>query len=134
MKLLLLISVMGITSLSCDLFENEQVFDPNPKCGLDFFTVVEEPPVLIGGTVAFWESVRYPDEAKSSGVRGRVTIQFLITETGNVTCVSVIRGLGRIFDQTAVNAVKKVRFEPGRQNGIPVVVQYSLPVVFRLPD
>ncbi|GAB5410702.1 MAG: hypothetical protein BalsKO_30670 [Balneolaceae bacterium] len=119
--------------LSCGVFENEQVFDPNPECELDFFTVTEEPPSLIGGTVNFWESVKYPDEAIGSGKEGRVTVQFLITETGEVTCVSVIRGLGRIFDQTAVNGVKKIRFEPGRNNGVPVVVQYSLPVVFRSP-
>lgn len=134
MKQILIILFFTILVSSCEFFDNEQEYDPNPKCELDYYSVVEEPPVLIGGTVAFWESVKYPDEAKGSGVEGRVTVQFLITETGEVTRATVIRGLGRIFDQTAVNAVNKVRFEPGRQNNVPVVVQYSLPVGFRLGD
>ena len=98
---------------SCNTFENEQIFDPNPVCELDFLRVAEVTPKLIGGLVNFLQTVKYPDEAKGSGVEGRVTVQFLILETGEVTCVTVIRGIGRIFDQTAVNAVKKVRFEPG---------------------
>lgn len=126
------IAVCILLVSSCDLFDNEQAFDPNPKCELEFFTVVEDPPILIGGTVEFWQSIKYPDEARGSGVEGRVTVQFLITETGEVTCATVIRGLGRVFDQAALNAVKKIKFEPGRHNGIPVVVQYSLPIFFRL--
>ena len=61
-------------------------------------------------------------------------VQFLVLENGTTTCIRVVQGIGRIFDQTSVNATKKVQFEPDRYNASPVVVQYAVPSYFKDPS
>ncbi|MEQ9265522.1 MAG: energy transducer TonB [Balneolaceae bacterium] len=132
---LILLSIFLIQS--CDVFENEQEQEleiPDPRCEESFFVVVEQMPQLIGGLADLQKSVIYPEEAVRRGIEGRVTVQFLVTETGNVICPNVIRGIGGGCDEAALNAVSNAKFEPGMQRGEPVRVQYSLPIVFRLQN
>lgn len=112
------------------MFENEQDYG---DC-TDYFRVVDNMPTLDGGLAALQKTVHYPAAAKKAGVEGRVTVQFIVNEEGRVVCPSVIRGIGSGCDQAAVDAVLKAKFTPGTQNGTPVRVQYSLPIVFRLQN
>ena len=98
----------------------------------DFFVVVEEMPELIGGLASIQRQVEYPEMARRAGIEGRVYIQFIVNENGDVEDPRVIRGIGGGADEAALEAVKQARFKPGVQRGRPVRVQYSLPVVFRL--
>ncbi|CAN5233799.1 hypothetical protein BH23BAC3_BH23BAC3_06970 [soil metagenome] len=98
----------------------------------DFYVVVEEMPELIGGLASIQQHIRYPETARSAGVEGRVYIQFVVNEQGEVENPRVIRGIGSGADEAALEAVKKAQFKPGYQRGQPVRVQYSLPIVFRL--
>ena len=98
----------------------------------DFFLAVEQMPELIGGLAGLQRSIRYPEMARRAGIEGKVTVQFIVTEDGTVESPRVIRGIGGGCDEEALRAVKQAKFEPGRQRGKPVRVQYSLPVVFRL--
>ena len=66
------------------------------------------------------------------GIEGRVTVQFIVNEKGEPTNPRVIRGIGGGCDEEALRLVKQARFKPGMQRGVPVRVQYSLPIVFRL--
>ena len=100
----------------------------------EFFVVVEQMPVLIGGLGNLQKQVKYPEMARRAGIEGRVTVQFIVSETGSVICPRVIRGIGGGCDESALEVVKKARFIPGSQFGVPVPVQYSLPIVFRLQD
>jgi len=47
---------------------------------------------------------------------------------------TVTRSGHETLDDAALNAVQQLECEPGMQDGTPVKVQMSLPVVFRLPD
>jgi len=98
----------------------------------DFFVVVEQMPQLIGGLKDIQEKVRYPQEARRMGIEGRVTVQFIVNEKGEPTNPRVIRGIGGGCDEEALRLIKLARFKPGLQRGVPVRVQYSLPIVFRL--
>jgi protein TonB len=98
----------------------------------EFFVVVEQMPVLIGGMGNLQKQVKYPETARQAGIEGRVIVQFIVSETGSVINPKVIRGIGGGCDEAAIEAVKKVTFEPGSQRGVPVPVQFSLPIVFRL--
>ena len=98
----------------------------------DFFVVVENMPQLVGGLAALQRKVSYPEIARRAGIEGRVTIQFIVNEKGQVENPRVIRGIGGGCDEEALKAVKTARFTPGMQRGRPVKVQYSLPIVFRL--
>lgn len=99
-----------------------------------YFVVVEEMPELIGGLASLTQHIQYPEEARRAGIEGRVYVQFIVNEEGNVETPKVIRGIGFGADEAALEAVKKAKFTPGLQRGQPVRVQYSLPIVFRQQD
>lgn len=98
----------------------------------EVFIVVEEVPELIGGLESVQRMIVYPEIAKKAGIEGRVFVQFIIDEKGNVTNPVVLKGIGGGCDEAALEAVKKAKFKPGKQRGRPVRVQYSIPIVFRL--
>lgn len=98
----------------------------------EVFTIVEDMPELKGGMQAIYDNLEYPEIARQAGIEGRVVVQFIIDEEGQVVDPQVVRGIGGGCDEAAVEAVKQVEFTPGRQRGRPVRVRYSLPITFRL--
>lgn len=100
----------------------------------DFFVVVEEMPELIGGLGELQKKIKYPEMARRAGIEGRVYVQFIVNEQGNVENAQVIRGIGGGADEEALRVVKDAKFKPGMQRGRPVRVQYSLPIFFRLQN
>lgn len=100
----------------------------------DFFVVVEEMPELIGGLESIASQVQYPEMAQRAGIEGRVFIQFIVNEVGEVENPRVIRGIGGGADEEALRVVRNAKFQPGMQRGMPVKVAYSLPIMFRLPE
>ena len=100
----------------------------------DFFVVVEDMPELIGGLQGLQQKIRYPEMARRAGIEGRVTVQFIVNEQGQVEDPQVIRGIGGGADEEALRVVREAEFRPGMQRGRPVRVQYSLPIFFRLQN
>ncbi|HMB98496.1 MAG TPA: energy transducer TonB [Balneolaceae bacterium] len=100
----------------------------------DFFVVVEEMPELIGGLGELQKNIKYPEMARRAGIEGRVYVQFIVNERGEVEDPRVIRGIGGGADEEALRAVRQAKFKPGMQRGRPVRVQYSLPIVFQLQN
>jgi protein TonB len=98
----------------------------------EIFVVVEQMPELIGGLASIQQNITYPEMARKAGVEGRVIVQFVVDEQGDVQDAQVVRGLGAGLDEVALNAVRQAKFEPGMQRGQPVMVKMSLPVTFRL--
>ena len=104
--------------------------EPEPEP--EIFVVVEDPPELIGGIQALHKKISYPPIAKKAGVEGRVTVQFVVDENGDVRDAVVLRGIGAGCDEEALRAVMASKFKPGRQRGKAVKVKMSLPVTFKL--
>ncbi|MFB6273274.1 MAG: energy transducer TonB [Salinibacter sp.] len=100
----------------------------------EIFIAVEESPKLIGGMAALQKAVEYPKMAKKAGLEGRVIVQFVVDENGNVQTPKVIRGVHRLLNNAAIKAVRKQKFKPGKQRGRPVKVQMALPVSFTLRE
>jgi TonB family protein len=100
----------------------------------DYFVVVEKMPKLIGGMAAIQSKVEYPELARRAGIEGRVTVQFIVNENGDVENAKVVRGIGGGADEEALRVVKDAKFEPGMQRGQAVRVQYALSINFRLED
>ena len=98
------------------------------------FIVVEQMPEPIGGMKAIYDKVVYPDIARKAGIEGRVVVQFVVDETGKVVDPQILRGIGGGCDEAALAALKDVEFTPGYQRGVPVRVQFQLPIVFRLQN
>ncbi|MDI6400783.1 energy transducer TonB [Balneolaceae bacterium ANBcel3] len=98
----------------------------------EIFTIVEQMPEIIGGEAAIYENLEYPRLARNAGIQGQVVVTFVINEEGRVLDPQVVRGIGGGCDEAAIEAVKQLRFEPGRQRGRPVKVRFTLPIRFRL--
>ena len=122
--------------LSLDLDEVIDLPPPPPEVEEEeepeIFVIVEQSPELIGGLEGLQKKIRYPEIAKKAGVEGRVFLQFVVDEQGNVHDPVVTRGIGAGCDEEAIRAIQGAKFKPGKQRGKAVKVKMSLPVTFRL--
>lgn len=98
----------------------------------EVFFVVEEMPEPVGGMKAIYENLIYPEEARRAGIEGRVIVQFVVDEEGNILDPVVVQGIGGGCDEAVVDAITSVEWKPGTQRGRNVKVQYMLPITFRL--
>lgn len=98
----------------------------------EVFVAVEQMPEMIGGIEAMMKDVVYPKMAQQAGMEGTVVVTVIIDQDGNPTNPTVLKSVGSILDEAAVEAVMKQKFEPGRQRNRPVRVTMSFPVTFRL--
>lgn len=89
-------------------------------------------PEIIGGRGSFYLSIEYPEEARRQGIQGRVVLDFLVDTEGRTQNVRVLKSLHPLCDSSAVAALRRTRFVPGRHNGQPVPVRMRLPVRFQL--
>ena len=98
----------------------------------EIFVVVEQMPELIGGIASIQKEIRYPEIARQARVSGRVIIQFIVDQEGNVVDPVVLRGIGGGCNEEALRVLKLAKFIPGKQRGKPVRVRYALPITFKL--
>lgn len=96
--------------------------------------VVEEMPQFPGGTEelrAFLDrNIRHPEG--SGHAEGRVIVKFIVMEDGRVAHPQVIRGLLPEYDKEALRVVSSMpRWIPGKQNGQPVKVWFTVAIAFR---
>jgi TonB family protein len=75
----------------------------------------------------------YPYELRRQKISGSVEVEFIIGVEGRIVAAQVIRSTHAGFNQNALNAVKKWRFEPGEKNGVKVNVRASQRIDFNLP-
>lgn len=83
------------------------------------------------------QNLRYPELAVETRIEGRVTIRFVVSETGNIENAEVLRDIGAGCGAEAVRTVLTMnnmdaKWTPGRQSGRKRKVYYILPVVFKL--
>ena len=101
------------------------------------FKSVEQMPQFPGGDEALLKylssHINYPPMAAENNIQGRVVVQFVVDKTGKVGEVKIARSVDKELDNEAVRVCKSLpKFTPGRQNGQPVAVWYTLPVTFKL--
>lgn len=100
------------------------------------FTIVEQMPEFPGGMEALYQflaaNIKYPG-GPDDCVNGKVIVSFVIEKDGTVSDAKVVRKLHPAFDEEALRVVKLMpKWEPGRQDGKPVRVQFNLPINFSL--
>lgn len=114
-----------------------EILEKNPDAVIPF-AAVENKPGFNGGDAndfSKWvsENIQYPQAAIDSQIEGRVILQFTVSKEGDVKDVEVLRGVNELLDAEAVRVVSaSPKWEAGSQNGVPVAVNYTFPVVFRL--
>jgi TonB family protein len=95
-----------------------------------------EGPVKIGGNVKEPKLINslapiYPASARSSGVQGDVIIDTTIDKSGNVVRMHVVSG-PLMLRSSALDSLKRWKYEPSRLDGEPVEVQMQVTIKFRL--
>lgn len=105
----------------------------------EVLTHVEQMPKFPGGDAELYKfinnNLNYPAMAIENNVQGRVVVQFVVTKDGSIGNVKVVRSVDRDLDNEAIRVCKKLpKFIPGKQNGQPVNVWYTLPVTFKLQN
>ena len=103
----------------------------------EIHTLVEQMPQFPGGDAALMKylssHINYPPMAAENNVQGKVILQFVVEKDGRVGEVKIARSVDKDLDKEAIRVVKSLpKFTPGRQNGYPVRVWYTLPVNFKL--
>lgn len=101
------------------------------------FQIVELMPGYAGGEEAMYkylsENIKYPQVAKETGIQGNVIVTFVVEKDGSITGVQVLKDIGGGCGEEAVRVVRAMpKWNVGKQNGVPVRVQFNLPIKFTL--
>lgn len=105
--------------------------------GDEIFVVVDKMPQFPGGMDAYmkWLSrhLRYPLAAVRTKKQGEVLVRFVVNANGTISDIAVVQGVSPALDQETLRVMRLMpRWEPGEQQGKPVRVLFTLPVIFRL--
>ena len=104
------------------------------------YEIVKEMPSYPGGTNALVQylvtNIKYPQEARTKGIQGKVFVQYIVEKDGSVKQVKVLEGFDSECDAEAVRVVKAMpKWIPGKNDaGEPVRVQFVLPIKFSLDE
>ncbi|MFZ6009789.1 MAG: energy transducer TonB [Bacteroidota bacterium] len=101
------------------------------------FAMVEVNPEFPGGYDSLMANIRrkmtYPVQARRDGVQGTVYVSFVVTKSGDVTDVKVIRGISPECDEVARQVVAGLpRWKPGQTRNRLVHTRFVLPLKFSL--
>lgn len=97
----------------------------------------DEMPTFPGGEMKMYEylqhSIHYPSTAIERGIEGRVYMTFIVRPDGKLEDIKVLRSLDPNCDLESLRVIKKMpNWVPGKNAGVPVSVQYNLPINFTL--
>lgn len=101
------------------------------------FGPVEVPPNFPGGMDKFnafvKKTLKYPRDARENNIQGRVTLTFVVESDGSMSGLTIVKGVSTSIDKEAIRIMMaSPAWEPGKQYGKPVRIQYSLPIDFTL--
>ena len=124
-----------------------QLYKDNQDCAVHLkhtsttkvYDVVEEMPQFPGGVGKMMDylavNLHYPKEAEAKGLQGRVIANFVIEPDGSITNAKVVKPLDPALDAEALRLVNGMpKWTPGKQDGVPMRVKYTIPITFTLGD
>lgn len=123
------------------LFRNSQVSAKEERtAGVYAFSDVDTKPMFLNSPDprTFLERwvypyLKYPSYAVENGIQGRVLVDFIIDEKGEVQDVKVSRGVHQALDDEALRVVSaSPKWRPGRHRGKKVKVAMTVAVEFKL--
>ncbi|MCB2378670.1 M56 family metallopeptidase [Hymenobacter sp. BT635] len=117
---------------------------PPPPAEETVYDNVDQLPEYPGGqqglTQAIMATLKYPAAAKAARLGGIVFVQFVVSSQGRTTSVALKKGIvapgheagAQAMNEAAVEAVKQLtaNWRPGRLQGKPVAVSFTLPITF----
>lgn len=114
---------------------NEESAEKGPKKSpKNVYDHIEDMPTF-NGNLNQWllQNMKYPVEAINKKEQGKVIVQFIVSENGEVSEPKIIRSVSPALDKEACRIVLAMpKWNPGKLKGKPVAVRYMLPISFRL--
>ena len=103
----------------------------------EIFKAVEKMPQFPGGTAELIKflkrNLNYPELARDNNISGKVYAQFVVDKTGEIKNLQIVRGLDASCNKETIRVINLMpRWTPGMQNGFPVSVYFTLPLMFSL--
>lgn len=83
-------------------------------------------------TILYKERAKYTEEARTNKVQGTVTLNVEYLADGRIGQIRVVRGLPDGLSESAIEAAKRIRFNPAVKNGVPVGVRGNIEFNFTL--
>ncbi|MCX6230618.1 MAG: TonB family protein [Bacteroidetes bacterium] len=117
-----------------ELNKNQQVVDESKEQPLTF---VEQNPDFPGGEAEMQKflhnNIKYPAIAREAGIEGTVYVTFVVSRSGKISNIKILRGIGGGCDDEAIRVIRLMpEWKPGKQNGQAVPVQFNMPIKFVL--
>ena len=76
-------------------------------------------------------NIKFPKDTLNNNISGKVFVWFVVDKKGSVKDITVLKGLGKAFDEEAVRVFRIMPlWTPGYQNGKPVNVEFTIPLNF----
>ena len=122
------------------LFRQDGSKTPAPESGVISWNDCDVKPVFLTSSEPsyflekwVYQYLKYPRYAIDNGIQGRVFVDLVIDESGNVRDVQVSRSVHTSLDEEAVRVISaSPKWRPGRHRGQKVSVALTIPVDFRL--
>ncbi len=107
------------------------------KDSVEIFTPIDQNPEFPGGMAELFKflgkNIKYPADAVSEGITGRVHVKMIVNEDGSLSDFQVIESLHPSLDKEAIRVLKEMPlWQPAYQKGVAVKCNYTLPVKFSL--
>jgi protein TonB len=104
----------------------------------EIMTFAEQMPEFPGGTEEMYKylskNIQYPPLARENSIEGKVILTFVVGADGKISQLEQVgKKLNWGLDEEALRVVKSMPpWTPGKQNGKPVYVKFTLPIRFQL--
>ncbi len=81
-----------------------------------------------------YSNLKYPPIARENSIEGTVVASFVIDQSGSVQQIKLLKDIGANCGEEVLGVLESLQtpWQPGRQQGRAVSVQFQLPVKFRL--
>lgn len=77
------------------------------------------------------KNIKYPKSLIGSNILGTVKVSFVVKEDGSLSDIRIIENVHFDMDSEVIRVIASMpKWEPGKQEGKPVEVRYTLPVRF----
>jgi TonB family protein len=79
------------------------------------------------------QTIKYPTNAQRVDMSGKILVKFIIEKDGTIGEVKLLNALCESLENEALRVIKSMpKWSPGYQDGKPVRVYYTMPIIFKL--
>lgn len=95
------------------------------------YKYTQQMPAFPGNLVTFLsDNLRYPELSPEDSMQRKVIIQFIVRKDGSLTDVKIAQHAAKALEQEVLRVVSIMpRWIPGKNDGVPVDVEFMLPII-----